>query len=239
MAKQGREHPASAPAPARGGRVRVLCVDDHAVLIAGLRAHFALDGAIEVVGALGSADGLLDTVQRLHPDVVLLDVEMPGPDAFETSDRLRRMHSNIRVVFLSAHVREGYLAAAYRCGAWGYFAKSDDLDDISDGIREVARSRSGTFVLGPKVRALCAAPTRPHAPAADGAQPTRFDHLSDRELEVLRLIGKGLSRVQIAHELSRSAKTIDGHQDRIMKKLGVSSRAELMRFAIREGLAEA
>lgn len=219
--------------------MRVLCVDDHAVLIAGLRAHFALDGGIEIAGTLASADGLLEAAARLRPEVVLLDVEMPGPDAFEIADRLRHMNSGVRVVFLSAHVREGYLAAAYRCGAWGYFAKSDDLDDISQGIREVARSRSGTFVLGPKVRALCAAPAGPNAPAPGGTRPTRLDNLTDRELEVLRLIGKGLSRVQIAHELSRSAKTVDGHQDRIMKKLGVSTRAELMRFAIREGLAEA
>ncbi|MEX2217556.1 MAG: response regulator transcription factor [Phycisphaerales bacterium] len=228
--------PGSGSASAPG--VRVLCVDDHAVLVEGLKAQFSIDGRIAVVGRLGSAEKLLEEVARLRPDVVLLDIEMPGPDAFEMADRLRHMHAGVRVIFLSAHIRDGYISSAYRCGAWGYFAKSDDLTAICAGVMEVAQSREGTFVLGPKVRQRC----RP-APAGGGtrtaAPATPLDSLTAREIEVLRLIGKGLSRTEIAEQLSRSAKTIDGHQERIMKKLRLESRAELMRFAIREGLAEA
>jgi DNA-binding NarL/FixJ family response regulator len=238
---------------AEGAGVRVLCVDDHAVLIEGLRAQFAIDNRLTVAGRLSSAANLLEEVERVKPDIVLLDIEMPGPDVFEMADRLRHAHPELRFVFLSAHVRDGYLAAAYKCGAWGYFAKGDDLEDIVAGLLEVARSPGGTFVMGPKVRQRCAG-----APGAGGTGPvgvperpgrsgragtpriaTPLESLTAREVEVLRLIGKGLSRVEIAKELSRSAKTVDGHQDRIMRKLGVSSRAELMRFAIREGLAEA
>ncbi len=148
----------------------------------------------------------------------------------------------MRFVFLSAHIRDGYLAAAYKCGAWGYFAKGDELEDIVAGIKELVRSTTGTFVMGPKVRQRCGAarPGGPPAGSREDARPaTPLEGLSAREVEVLRLIGKGRSRVEIAKELSRSAKTIDGHQERMMKKLGVDSRAELMRFAIREGLAEA
>jgi len=227
--------------------VRVLCVDDHAVLIEGLKAQFAIDGRIRVVGRLASAEKLLDEVARLKPDVVLLDIEMPGPDVFEMADRMRHQYRELRFVFLSAHIRDGYLAAAYKCGAWGYFAKGDELEDIVAGIYEVARSKGGTFVMGPKVKTLC--PTSPNAAPGSGssrsgtgadARPmTHLESLSAREIEVLRLIGKGLSRNDIAAELSRSAKTIDGHQERMMKKLGIGSRPELMRFAIREGLAEA
>jgi DNA-binding NarL/FixJ family response regulator len=219
------------------GSIRVLCVDDHAVLIEGLRAQFAIDGHIQVVGQLSSADKLLDEVERIRPDVVLLDIEMPGADVFETADRLRHKHPDLRFIFLSAHIRDGYLAAAYKCGAWGYFAKGDELVDISSGILEVARSKAGVFVLGPKVRQRCGA-ARPSS--ADEPRPqTPLESLTERELEVLRLIGKGLSRTEIATELSRSAKTVDGHQERMMKKLGITSRADLVRFAIREGLAEA
>lgn len=228
--------------------IRVLCVDDHALLVEGLKAQFAIEGRIRVVGRLASAEKLLEEVSRLKPDVVLLDIEMPGPDVFEMADRMRHMHPGLRFVFLSAHVRDGYLAAAYKCGAWGYFAKGDDLEDIVAGIKELAGSLAGTFVMGPKVRERCtagaASPTsRPPplsvATRSESRPRPPLESLTGREIEILRLIGKGLSRVEIAKELSRSAKTVDGHQERIMKKLGIDSRSDLVRFAIREGLAEA
>jgi DNA-binding NarL/FixJ family response regulator len=237
---------------ARGG-IRVLCVDDHAVLIEGLRAQFAIQDRIRIVGSLDSAATLLEETARLNPDVVLLDIEMPGPDVFEMADRLRHMHPRVRFIFLSAHIRDGYLAAAYKCGAWGYFAKGDDLQDIVKGVAEVARSSAaggGTFVMGPKVATRLQPPqsrrpgdapvrTRQRGPKANTGPATSLSSLTPREVAILRLIGKGLTRTQIAKELSRSPKTIDGHQERMMKKLSITSRADLMRFAIREGLAEA
>jgi two-component system, NarL family, response regulator NreC len=218
--------------------VRVLCVDDHAVLVEGLKAQFSIERRIEVVGRLASAEKLIEEVGRLNPDVVLLDIEMPGPDAFEMADRLRHMHANVRVIFLSAHIRDSFISSAFKSGAWGYFAKSDDLEAISKGVVEVAMSHTGTFVLGPKVQQRCQASQTPVKASGEAQPQTLLGSLSDRELEILRLIGKGLSRVEIAKQLSRSAKTVDGHQERIMKKLGLHSRAELMRFAIREGIAE-
>lgn len=230
----------------------MICVDDHAVLIEGLKAQFTLERSIRCVAALPSAERLLEEVERLKPGVVLLDIEMPGPDAFETADRLRHMHPQTRVIILSAHIRDGYIDAAFKCGAWGYFAKSDDLTAIVSGIREVVRGRAGTFVLGPKVKERCKpvvasgpgarrslAAGRGAASASDGRPVTPLSTLSMREVEVLRLIGKGLSRNQIAEQLSREVKTIDGHQKRIMRKLSIQSRSDLMRLAIREGLAEA
>ena len=242
--------------------IRVLCVDDHAMLIEGLKAQFALHdddgklglgGPIRCVGSLSSATGLLEAVARLNPDMVMLDIEMPGADTFEMADRLRHMHPRVRVVFLSAHIRDGYIAAAFQCGAVGYFSKSDDLEAIVAGLREIARGGSSpgaaTFVVGPKVKERChliipaksggARSGLASASSADGGAPaTPLSSLSGREIEVLRLIGKGMSRNQIAAELSRSVKTIDGHQERMMNKLGISARSDLMRFAIREGLAE-
>lgn len=241
-AKALRKTGASATAPA----VRTLCVDDHAVLVEGLKAQFQIDGHITCVGYLSSATNLVEEAARLRPDVILLDIEMPGPDVFEMADRLRHANPAARFIFLSAHVRDGYLSAAYKCGASGYFAKGDALDDIVAGIKQVARSEQGVFVMGPKVkeRLQSAKPAPLHRQAAkqsnsSGAPKTTLESLTPREIEILRLIGKGQSRNDIARELSRSAKTIDGHQERIMKKLGIDSRAELMRFAIREGLAEA
>lgn len=232
--------------------IRVLCVDDHAVLVEGLRAQFAIDGGIEVVGRLATAARLVEEVERLRPGAVLLDIEMPGPDAFEMADRLKRSYPDVRVIMLSAHIRDGFISASFAAGVCAYFAKSDEPEDIVHGIHEVMRSRPGTFLLGPKVRERC----RPMASSRSagsrrggagdsmsvmhtGTPMTLLESLTPREQEILRLIGKGLSRTQIAAQLSRSAKTIDGHQDRMMKKLGIAARADLMRFAIREGLAQA
>jgi DNA-binding NarL/FixJ family response regulator len=248
-AKSGRPTAGNTAPP---DRIRVLCVDDHPIIGDGLAAQFAIEGSIWIVGRLGTAERLLPEVVRLQPHVVLLDIEMPGPDAFEAANRLRHVHPGVPVIVLSAHIRDGYISAAFKAGACGYFSKSDDLADLVAGIREVAASPGGSFVLGPKVRERCrplyAHPaTRPGLPGARGGPSgptskrlaTSLESLTAREAEVLRLIGKGLSRVQIAAQLSRSVKTIDGHQDHLMKKLGLTSRADLIRFAIREGLAQA
>lgn len=231
--------------------VRVLCVDDHPLIVEGLRAQFSVGGSIRIVGRLASAERLGPEVGRLRPDVVLLDIEMPGPDAFDATDRLRHIHPGVRVIVLSAHIRDGYIAAAFKAGACGYFSKSDSLEELAQGIRECAASNGGSFILGSKVRERCRpqyvhpttrADSPGHSNGTEGTTTERsatfLESLTAREAEILRLIGRGLSRVQIASQLSRSVKTIDGHQDHLMKKLGIKSRAGLIRFAIREGMAQ-
>lgn len=235
--------------PGSSGVVRVMCVDDHAVLVEGLKAQFSLDPSLKFVGHLLSADELLARCTALRPNVVLLDIEMPGADVFEMADRLHRALPEIRFIFLSAHVRDGFLAAAYKCGASGYFSKGDDVEAIADAVREVGRGTDGGFIMGPKVQARCVPAARRTGgvsqsrrrkpkPTENGKPRTLLETLSARELEVLRLIGKGRTRAEIAAELSRSVKTIDGHQEHLMAKLRVHSRAELMRLAIHEGLVE-
>lgn len=231
------------PAVERAGSaepVSVLCVDDHAVLVDGLASCFAADGRLRLVGSLASADDLNATVAKLRPDIVLLDVELPGIDTFEAADRLRHADPGRRFAFLSGHLRSGCLAAAAGCGAWGYFAKVDPPASLVSGLLEIARSRPGAFVTGPSVRGMCLSDGDGRLSLGEGDRPrTRLGLLTVRELEVLRLIGKGRSRGEIASELARSPKTVDGHQERMMKKLGITTRNELMRFSIREGLAEA
>ncbi len=248
----GSHAPAHPSAHAASRTIRVVCVEDHAVLVEGLKAQFAIEGKIQVIGRLATATRLVEEVQRLQPDAVLLDIEMPGPDIFEAADRLKRACPEVRMIVLSAHIRDAFISASFAAGASAYFSKSDELEDIVSGIHEVMESRTGSFLLGPKVRERCR-PVTQHGTthpkprgsahgadgARDGAPVTRLSSLTPREAEILRLIGKGMSRVQIATQLSRSAKTIDGHQERMMKKLGIAARADLMRFAIREGLAQA
>lgn len=234
-----------APAPTTFAKVlRVLCVDDHAVLVEGLRAQFAIEGDIEIVGQLSSATRLLDEVRRLEPDAVILDIEMPGPDAFEAADRLHQAHPEVRVIVLSAHVRDAYISASFRAGACAYFSKSDELGDIVQGIARVCRRRGGSFLLGPKVLRQARPEAPPSSDTDDGTGKTSappislLTTLTPREAEVLRLIGKGLSRQDIAKQICRSVKTVDGHQDRLMRKLGIPTRTGLVLFAIREGVAQ-
>lgn len=238
------------PTALPGAPIRLLCVDDHAFLVEGLTAHFSIAGGgreFQVIGRLATAQDLIKEARRLRPDIVILDIEMPGPDPFEMADRLHRQDERAKIVFLSAYVRDHYIAEAYRCGACGYFSKADEIEDIVEGLRQVAKGggADGDFVFGPKVKARCRPPKQRHTLGGtrtakrEAQPPSRLESLSARELEVLRLIGKGLSRNEIAAALSRSAKTIDRHQERMLGKLGLETRAELMRFAIREGLAQA
>jgi two-component system response regulator NreC len=221
--------------------IRVLCVDDHDLLVNGLRARFELESDIECIGHLTSAERLVAEVHERKPDVVLLDIEMPGPDPFEAASDIRKQHPDTRVVFLSAHIRDHYISAAVRAGAWGYFSKSDETDAIVEGLRTVTR---GKFAFGPKVQARVKPSKvsgRGTTSAAGTAAPggSKLDSLSPREQEVLRLIGRGHTRTEIADALCRSPKTVDGHREKIMEKLDIHDRGELVRFAIREGLVEA
>ncbi|MEY4942142.1 MAG: Transcriptional regulatory protein LiaR [Planctomycetota bacterium] len=227
-------------------RIRLICVDDHALLLEGIKVQISLDPEIEFVAGLPTANDLLNEVARLSPDVITLDVEMPGLDIFEVVNQMRAKFPKVRFALLTAHVRESLLAAAYRANASGYFAKGDDLSEIVAGIKRVARSTAGTFVMTSRVQAQCAAQGMPRrngksrrVSTVSVVPGTLIDRLTAREIEVLRMIGSGRSRVEIAQLLSRSPKTIDGHQERIMKKLGIDSRASLIRFAIREGVAQA
>lgn len=223
------------------GRIRVLGVDDQEVVLDGLAAEFDSDGHLELAGRRSDASELAAVCRQLGPDLVTLDIQLPGPDVFEAADRMRRQMPHLRFVFLTGFVRDGYLAAALECGAWGYLAKSDSAADIIAALKMVVHAPQRTFVMSPAVKQHCIARGSPqmHGEPVSDTQGPVIPLLTAREVEVLHLIGQGLTRHQIAAELSRSVKTIDGHQDHIMRKLGAGSRADLVRYAIREGFANA
>lgn len=244
-------------------RTRVLSVDDHAFLAEGLRARLSMEPDMEVVGHLARADHLSEAVAELRVDVVLLDIEMPGKDPFLALAELRKVSPAVRTIILSAYVRDRYVDATVKAGAWGYLAKSDDPETIIHAVREAT---NGRFTFGPAVLERCrhlgvpehpagdASPPPPATPdekeghaAADGIEgeapegapgTSRLAALTTRELLVLRMIGRGMSRTQIADSMFRSPKTVDAHRASIMDKLDIRDRVELARFAIREGLVE-
>jgi DNA-binding NarL/FixJ family response regulator len=159
---------------------------------------------------------------------------MPGPDPFEAMEDLRRQCPNVRTIMLSAYVRDHYIDAAVNAGAWGYLCKDDDPDEIVHAIRDVA---GGAFVFGPNVMGRCTVRNRPN----DGVtQPlSKMQSLTTREQQILRMIGKGMSRAEIAKTLHRSPKTVDAHRAAIMEKMDIHDRVELALYAVREGLVEA
>jgi len=213
---------------------RVLCVDDHAVLAEGLRAKIDLARDLEFVGHLPTAEGLVGEAHRLRPDVVVLDIEMPGPDPFEAARDLHARCPDVRTVFLSAYVKDHFVDAAFASGAWGYLYKGDDLDAIIDGIRSVA---TGEFVMGPRV--LERAQSRRSPRRGEAREPSsRLKSLTPREIQILAMIGRGMSRTEIAEAVHRSVKTIDTHRAAIMEKLDIHDRTELALFAVRESLVE-
>ncbi len=203
--------------------IRVLCVDDHAFLVAGLRARLDIEPGMEFVGHLETADDIVAHVRRAKADVVLMDIEMPGADVFEAIHDLRHRCPDVRAILLSAHVRDRYLDTAFSSGAWGYLTKGDSPDEVIDGIRRVALGES---VVSPDVMAR----KRP-----EGSKLTR---LTVREKQILRMIANGMSRIEIAERLCRSPMTIDNHRKSILKKLDIHDRVELVRYAIAEGLGE-
>ena len=214
---------------------RILCVDDHAVLAEGLKAKIELARDLEFVGHLATADGLVAEVRRTRPHVVVLDIEMPGPDPFEAAHDVQRQCKDVRTVFLSAYVKDHFIDAAFSSGAWGYLYKGDDLDLIIDGIRNVAR---GQFVMGPKILERSRTRRTGKRDAAP-TQSSKLATLTPREFQILSMIGRGLTRIEIANAVHRSVKTVDTHRAAIMEKLDIHDRTELALFAVREGLVEA
>jgi DNA-binding NarL/FixJ family response regulator len=212
-------------------RLRILCVDDHAFVIEGFRARVAREPDLEVVGQLSSADDLVETARRTRADIVLLDVEMPGVDPFAAVADLREQMPSARVIMLSAFVRDSYIDEAYRVGAWGYLSKRSSPDAVIQNIRNVAR---GEWAYSPEVRVRLSTAV----PKARREASSRLSDLSGREQQILRLIARGLTRTEIAKQLSRSPMTVDNHRKSIMKKLGLRDRTDLVRYAIAEGLVE-
>lgn len=213
---------------------RVMCVDDHAFLVEGLRSRLSMEPGLNFVGAMQSTDHLLEEVDRLRPDVLVMDIEVPGGDVFEIMNVLRKQHPEVKVLVLSAYVRDRYIDSAIQAGAAGYISKADKPQTIVDAIKLVS---TGEKFYSPE--ALQRVRDDRAVPAVNGIVTTsRLHMLTPREQQILRLIGRGQSRTEIARSIHRSPKTIDAHRASIMEKLGIHDRVELARYAIREGLVE-
>lgn len=211
--------------------IRVLLVDDHVVVRAGLRAVLSMAKDIEVVSDAASGREAVALATRIKPDVVVMDISMGEPNGLAVTPEVLAASPSSRVLILTMHGEEEYLTAALRAGASGYLVKSAATRELVDAVRSVAR---GDVYVQPAAARVLARRLRDSESGAEDR--SRLDKLSDRERDVLRLVAEGYSAPDIAARLGISAKTVDTYRHRIGEKLGVNGRPEYVRFALRTGL---
>ena len=209
--------------------IKILLVDDHAMFRAGIRALIEAEGRMEVIGEASSGDEAVDRVRELKPDLVVMDLAMPGSNGLEATRRISALGLDTSVLVLTVHAEEEYLVPVVEAGASGYLTKTSADTDLLEAIRVVAR---GQVFLPPKAATLLLKRYKD----AEGDDSAGLNDLSTREQEVLALTAEGFSSREIGQKLFISPKTVDTYRSRIMDKLGLSHRSELVRFALRVGL---
>ncbi|MBU69948.1 MAG: DNA-binding response regulator [Cupriavidus sp.] len=206
--------------------IRVVIADDHAVVRNGLRHILEREADVEVVGEASKAPEVPQIVRETTPDVILLDLSMPGRSGLELVKLIKTDHAGTRVLVLTMHAEEQYVVRAFRAGAAGYLTKDSAATDLIEALRKVAAG--GVYVSpGMAEKLALGVQEKTSAPHAS---------LSDRELEVFRRIVNGESLTEIAEALCVSAKTVSTYKMRLLEKLQLRSDAALVRYAIQAGL---
>ncbi|MDR7544548.1 MAG: response regulator transcription factor [Armatimonadota bacterium] len=224
----------SGAAAARRHKVlRVLIAEDHAIVREGIRRLLTAEPDIEVVGEAGDGEVAVDLAQSLRPDVVCLDVSMPRLNGVEATRQIKSLMPEVGIVILTMHEDEAYFYELVKAGASGYVLKRASARDLVDAVRAVA---SGHTFLHPVVARRLVTEYESRAVREDDR--ARFDGLTERERQVVRLIANGKTNREIAEILHISVKTVETHRTHIMEKLDLHDRAHLVRYAVRKGLID-
>jgi len=209
--------------------IRVLLADDHTLVRAGFRALLRSLGDVEIVAEAGDGDDALRLIEVHQPDVVLLDIAMPGLNGLEVAACVVQRFPNVRVMMLSMYANEEYVLQALRAGAAGYLLKDADSSELELAVRAVARG--DTYLSPPVSKSVIEDYVQRLS-----SQPGSFDRLTPRQREVLQLIAKGHSTKEIAQMLNIGVKTAETHRTQLMQQLDIHDIAGLVRYAIRVGL---
>jgi DNA-binding NarL/FixJ family response regulator len=213
-------------------RIRVLLVDDHTLLRQALRVMLEGQDTLDIIGEATNGRDAVDAAERLRPDVVLMDMVMPGLNGIEATRQIVRQLPSCRVLILTAYLEDDRLLEALRSGAAGYVVKRSDLDELLLAIQSVHR---GNTYFSADVSAEIAV-NEVMMQVKQTEPKAGYDLLTGREREVLQLIAEGMSNQRIADELFISVKTVEAHKAHIMNKLHARNRTDLIRYAIKRGL---
>lgn len=209
--------------------VRVLLAEDHRLVRAGIHALLDRMAGVEVVGEVSDGVEALKVVEAIQPDLVLMDVAMPGLNGLEAASRISKQWPAVRIIMLSMHANEEYLRQALKAGAMGYLLKGADLVELEQTVRTVS---GGASYLTPSVARHLIDPDR----EGDVRELAPVERLSPRQREILQLIAEGHSTKEMAYRLKLSAKTVETHRAQLMARLDIHDIAGLVRFAIKAGL---
>ncbi len=210
-------------------KISLLITDDHALVRQGIRAFLELQPDLNVIGEAGSGEEAVRMAAELVPDVVLMDLVMPGIGGVEATRQVKQVSPHSQVIVLTSYHEDEYIFPALRAGALSYVLKVVGPDELADTVRKAARGES---VLHPRVASRVVEELR----GTRRDMPNLFTDLSDRELDVLRLIADGLSNAEIADKLIISEKTVKGHVSNILGKLHIMDRTQAAVFAWQQGL---
>jgi DNA-binding NarL/FixJ family response regulator len=213
-------------------KIRVLVADDHTIVRKGLCALLDGDKEIEVVADAENGREVIKKVEQIRPDIILMDITMPGLNGLETTRQLKKRHPKIKILILTMHDNEEYIFETLRAGASGYLVKRTAPDELISAIYAVNRGES---FLSPSIsKRVIEGFIR--VGQSEQEEDEAFNKLTDREREVLQMIAEGCVNREIAELLHISIKTVETHRSHIMEKLNTRNIAELTRYAIRKGL---
>jgi len=213
--------------------VRVLIADDHDIVRAGIRMLLDAQPDMAVIGEASNGKEAIEMSDSMVPDVILMDISMPGTTGIEATRAIKKTNSQIEIVGLTMHAEDRYFFQLLQAGASGYVVKGAAPQQLLDAVRAASR---GEAYIHPSLQRK---PIGDYVSRADGGdQGSKLSDLTERELEVLRLIVDGQTSREIAESLVISSNTVERHRQNIMAKLGLHNRAELVRYAISKGLVE-
>ncbi|MEF2247123.1 MULTISPECIES: response regulator transcription factor [unclassified Paenibacillus] len=213
--------------------IRLLICDDHAVVRSGLSMLLHGRNDIEVIGEASEGDEAIELSQKLKPDVVLMDLSMPhGKDGMTATTELKKLMPDVAILILTMHDDDEYLFRAIQIGASGYILKNAPHDELLQAIQSVAKGDA--YLYPTATKRLMGEYLEKLRTGGDAATP--YDTLSDREREILSWLAKGYSNKEIAESLFISVKTVESHRSKLMEKLGLKTRPELIKFALKKGL---